>query len=179
MLGLESTVLIMIDIQGRLLNVMYEKDALLENARKLLQGLQILEVPVILTEQNPKGLGPTQPELTQIIPEIAPIPKFCFSCYQDAGFHQALHDIKRKQVLVCGIEAHICVYQTVSGLLNAGYEVQVVADVVSSRSMRNRDIALARMQSDGAKLTSTEMVLFELLQTAKSPKFKEIQQVIK
>lgn len=179
MLSLDNSVLVMIDIQGKLLNVMYEKEALLENAQKLIRGLKVLGVPVILTEQNPKGLGATQPELTQLLPDVKPIPKFCFSCYQDAGFHQALHDQKRKQVLVCGIEAHICVYQTAMELLAAGYEVQVIADVVSSRTMRNRDIALARLQGEGARLISTEMVLFELLQTARSPQFKEIQQVIK
>jgi nicotinamidase-related amidase len=179
MLKLDNTVLVMIDIQGKLLNAMYEKEALLENAQKLIKGLQVLGVPVLLTEQNPKGLGPTQPELMQLLTSIQPLPKFCFSCYQDAGFKQAFSVLNRKQVLICGIEAHICVYQTALELLAQGCEVQIIADVVSSRSARNRDIALMRMQSEGAKLTTVEMVLFELLQTAESMKFKEIQKVIK
>jgi nicotinamidase-related amidase len=179
MLKLDNTVLAVIDIQGKLLNVMFEKEALLENVQKLVKGIQLLGVPIIMTEQNPKGLGPTQPEIAQIIPEVTPIAKFSFSCCQDKGFQQAMEKIGRKQVLLCGIESHICVYQTAMELLKTGYEVQVVADVVSSRTARNRDIALNRMQSEGAKLTSTEMALFELLQTAESPKFKDISRTIK
>ncbi len=179
MLKLDNTALVIIDIQGKLLNVMFEKEALLENAQKLVKGIQLLGVPIVMTEQNPKGLGPTQPEITQIIPEVAPIAKYSFSCCQDKVFQQAIEKVGRKQVLLCGIESHICVYQTAMELLKSGYEVQVVADVVSSRTARNRDIALTRMQSEGAKLTSTEMALFELLQTAENLKFKDISRTIK
>jgi nicotinamidase-related amidase len=179
MLKPENTVLVMIDMQGKLWNVMYEKEALLENAQKLVKGIQVLGVPVVLTEQNPKGLGPTLPELMQFLPETQAVPKFSFSCCQDKGFQQALSALKRKQVLICGIEAHICVYQTALELLGSGYEVQVVADVVSSRVVRNRDITLSRLQSEGAKLTVSEMALYELLQTAESPRFKEMLKVIK
>jgi nicotinamidase-related amidase len=179
MLKLDNTLLVMIDIQGKLWNVMYEKEVLLENAQKLVKGMQVIGVPIILTEQNPEGLGPTVPELMLCMPEIRPVAKFTFSCCQDRGFQQAINNLKRKQVLICGIEAHICVYQTTLELLNTGYEVQVVADVVSSRAVRNRNIALARIQSEGAKLTASEMALYELLQTAESPKFKEMLRVIK
>jgi nicotinamidase-related amidase len=179
MLKPENTALVIIDIQSKLWNVMSEKEALLDNAGKLVKGMQVLGVPIILTEQNPQGLGPTQPELMKLMPEVRPLPKFCFSCYQDQGFRQALRGLQRKQVLIAGIEAHICVYQTTLELLDAGYEVQVVADVVSSRVLRNRDIALSRVQSEGAKLTITEMAIYELLQTAESPRFKELLKVIK
>jgi nicotinamidase-related amidase len=179
MLKPENTVLVMIDMQGKLWNVMYEKEALLENAQKLAKGVQLLGVPVILTEQNPKGLGPTLPELMQYLPEIKPLPKLSFSCCQDKSFHQSIAALKRKQVLICGIEAHICVYQTALELLSSGYEVQVVADVVSSRAVRNRDITLSRLQSEGAKLTVSEMAIYELMQTAESPLFKEMLKVIK
>jgi isochorismate hydrolase len=179
MLKLDNTALVMIDIQGKLWNIMSEKEALLENARKLVMGLKTLRIPIILTEQNPKGLGPTVPELMQAMPEVQPIPKFSFSCCQDQGFLHALSNLNRKQILVCGIESHICVYQTTLALLEAGYEVQVVADAVSSRALRNRDIALSRMQSEGAKLTVVEMALYELLATSESPQFKEILKVIK
>ncbi len=179
MLNLENTALVMIDIQGKLLNVMSEKEALLENAQKLLKGLQLLGVPILVTEQNPKGLGPTQPELAQLMPNISPLPKYCFSCSQDNGFGQALSKLNRKQLLLCGIESHICVYQTALELLNQGYEVQIVTDVVSSRSVKNKEIALSRLQSEGAKLTSVEMVLFELLKTAENSMFKEISRIIK
>ena len=175
----DNTFLIMIDIQGKLWNVMYEKEALLENAQRLVKGLQVMGVPIVLTEQNPRGLGPTLPELMQLMPRVQPLPKFAFGCCQDKGFQEAINNLKRKQVLICGIESHICVYQTSLELLSSGYEVQVVADVVSSRAVRNRDISLARMQSEGAKLTTTEMVLYELLRTAENPLFREMLKVVK
>ena len=179
MLRLDNTALVFIDVQGKLWNVMFEKEALLDNMQKLVKGVRILGLPIVLTEQNPNGLGPTMPELLQLMPDIKPLPKFCFSCYQEKGFHDSLISLNKKQVLLCGIEAHICVYQTALELLANGYEVHVVADAISSRTSRNRDIALTRMQSEGAKLTTTEMALFEILQTAESPKFKEISRVIK
>jgi nicotinamidase-related amidase len=179
MLRLENAVLVMIDIQSKLWNVMSEKEILLENARRLVKGIQVLGIPIILTEQNPGGLGPTVPELMQLMPEIKPLTKLSFSCWREQGFQQALRSSGRKQILICGIESHICVYQTTLELLKTGYEVQVVADVVSSRVVRNRDIALSRMQSEGAKLTVTEMAFYELLQTAESPRFKEMLKVVK
>lgn len=169
----------MIDIQEKLWNVMHEKEALLENALKLVKGMQVMGVPIIWTEQNPKGLGATVPSLMQLVPGFQALPKFSFSCCQDKGFQQSINALKRKQILICGIEAHICVYQTSMELLSSGYEVHVVADVVGSRVVRNRDIALNRLQSEGAKLTVSEMVMYELLQTAESPAFKEILKVIK
>jgi nicotinamidase-related amidase len=179
MLYVDNTALLIIDMQGKLWNVMNEKEALLENCLKLVKSFRILGVPLILTEQNPKGLGPTLSELTQILPETRPIQKFNFSCCQNQEFMRAIESLKRKQILVCGIEAHICVYQTTLELISKGYEVQVVADVISSRVLRNRDIALSRSQSEGAKITVSEMAIYELLQTAESPKFKELLQVIK
>jgi nicotinamidase-related amidase len=179
MLKLENTVLVIIDLQGKLWNVINEKETLLENSIKLIKGLRLLEVPVIMTEQNPKGLGPTLTEISSILPETRPIPKVSFNCCRNDEFMKALTELKRKQVLICGIEAHICVYQTGLELLEKGYEVQIVADAVSSRVIRNRDIALSRIQSEGAKLTVTEMAQYELLQTSENPKFKELLKVIK
>jgi nicotinamidase-related amidase len=179
LLSTETTALVLIDVQGKLWNVMFDKEALLDNLQKLVKGLRLLGVPAILTEQNPRGLGPTVPELMQLLPESQPLPKFCFSCWQDSGFHAALAALKRKQLLVCGIEAHICVYQTGMELLKNGYEVQVLTDGVSSRTARNRNTALARLQSEGAKLSTVEMALFELLRTAESPSFKELSRIIK
>jgi nicotinamidase-related amidase len=179
MLNKDNTVLVIIDIQSKLWNVMHEKEALLENAQKLVKGVQILGIPIILTEQNPKGLGPTVPELAQAMPEVKPLSKMEFSCCRNREFQQALDNLTRRQILICGIESHICVYQTALALLSSKYEVQVVADVVSSRSARNREIALSRLQSEGAKLTVSEMALYELLGTAEGPQFKEMLKVIK
>ena len=173
------TVLVMIDMQTKLWNAMHEKTALLENAQKLVKALRVLSVPIILTEQNPQGLGTTIPELKQNMPEVKALPKFCFSCCHDSGFEQELNRLGRKQVLICGIESHVCVHQTVLDLLSRGYEVQVVADVVASRLQANKEIALTRMQSEGAKITATEMAIFELLGTADSQLFKDILKVIK
>jgi nicotinamidase-related amidase len=173
------TVLVIIDIQSKLWNVMHEKSALLENAQKLVKAMRVLSVPIILTEQNPQGLGPTVPELMQCMPEVKAMPKFCFNCCQDSVFEKELGGLNRKQVLICGIETHICVHQTALELLKRGYEVQVVADAVASRVQTNKETALTRIQSEGAKLTVTEMAIFELLGTADSPLFKEILKVIK
>lgn len=173
------TVLVMIDIQSKLWNVMHDKALLLENAQKLVKAMRVLSVPIILTEQNPRGLGPTVPELMQCMPEVQALPKFCFSCCQDSGFEQELTRLNRKQVLLCGIESHICVYQTALDLISRGYEVQVVADVVASRIQSNKEVTLVRLQSEGAKLTVSETAIFELLGSADSPLFKEILKVIK
>jgi nicotinamidase-related amidase len=178
-LNLGNSVLLVIDIQVKLLNVMSEKEALLENVQKLIKGLQLLGVPIIITEQNPKGLGPTQQELIQLLPNVSPLPKFCFSCSQDKGFSDTLSKLNRRQILVCGIESHICVYQTAMELLQQGNEVQIVTDGVASRVASNKQVAISRLQAEGAKLTSTEMLLFELLKTAESPNFKEISRMIK
>jgi nicotinamidase-related amidase len=179
MLNLENTALIIIDIQGKLLNAMYEKEALLENSLKLIKGFRVLGVPMVLTEQNPKGLGPSLDEVIQVLPETRPIPKYTFNCCQNKEFMTTLSSMNRKQVLICGIEAHICVYQTGLDLMNSGYEVQIVADAVSSRVAKNRDIALSRLQNEGAKLTVSEMAIYELLQTSENPKFKDLLKVIK
>ncbi len=174
-----KTVLVMIDIQGKLFNVIHDKSSLLENAQKLVKAMRVLSVPIILTEQNPRGLGSTLPELTQLMPEVKAVSKFCFSCCQNADFERELSRFNRKQVLLCGIEAHVCVHQTALDLLSRGYEVQIVTDVLSSRIQSNKEVALARMQTEGAKLTVTEMAIFELLGSADSPLFKEILKVIK
>jgi len=179
MLTLENSALIVIDVQGKLARLMYEKEALFENLQKLIKGAQILGIPIIVTEQNPKGLGPTIPEVAHLLSNIQPIPKFSFSCCGDERFLQELKALNRKQVLIAGIEAHVCVYQTAMDLLNSGYEVQIVADAVSSRTAKNRDIGLGKMNSEGAGLTSTETALFELLKVAEGAKFKEILKVVK
>jgi len=179
MLDIKTCVLVMIDIQGKLLNVMYEKEALLENAQKLVKGLQTLSVPILLTEQNPPGLGPTQPEISQLLAGTPALPKLCFSCWQDKAFAAALTHLNRPHVLICGIEAHICVFQPALNLISQGYQVQVVADVVSSRTVKNKEAALSRLQSEGAKLTTVEMLLFELLSSAENPLFREISRIIK
>jgi nicotinamidase-related amidase len=158
---------------------MYEKEKLLRNVIKLIQGARVLEIPIILTEQYPKGLGPTIPEIKALIPDIKPVEKVCFNCCDEEAFNKALETLKRRQVLIAGIEAHICVYQTAMALARAGYEVQVVGDCVSSREPENKLVALSKMSDAGISPTTVEMALFELLKVAKGDKFKQISNIVK
>ena len=178
-LNVESTALILIDFQERLFPAMYEKEKLLRNVVRLIQGAKVLEIPIILTEQYPRGLGPTIPEIKTLVPDIKPIEKVCFNCGDEGAFDKALETLKRKQVLIAGIEAHICVYQTALALARAGYEVQVVGDGVSSREPENKLAALSRMSAAGIGVTTMEMALFELLKAAQGDKFKQISAIVK
>jgi nicotinamidase-related amidase len=178
-LTLEKTVLAAIDFQEKLFSVMYEKEKLLRNTVKLIRGAKALEIPIVLTEQYPKGLGPTIPEIKEFLPDVKPIEKVCFSCCDNEAFIKALEALKRKQVLICGIEAHICVYQTAMALARQGYEVQVVSDCVASREPENKAVALMKMSAFGIVPTTTEMALFELLKIAQGDKFKQISSIVK
>lgn len=178
-LAAENTTLILIDFQERLFAVMHDKEKLLKNTVKLIQGARVLEIPIIFTEQYPKGLGSTIPEIKEILPDIKPVEKVCFSCTDEVAFNKALGTLKRKQILIAGIEAHICVYQTAMALARADYEVQVVGDCVSSRDPENKSIALAKMAMAGISTTSSEMALFELLKVAQGDKFKQISSIVK
>lgn len=178
-LEINNTALIVIDIQERLFSVMQEKEKLLRNVLKLIRGAQVLEIPILVTEQYPKGLGPTLPEIKELLPAVKPIEKVVFNCCDEELFCQALEALKRKQVLIAGIEAHICVYQTAMALSKAGYEVQVVVDCVASRENENKLVALFKMGALGISPTTLEMVLFELLKVAKGDKFKQISNIVK
>jgi len=178
MLKPNETVLLVIDVQGKLAQLMHEKERLFENLAKLIRGAKILEVPIICTEQNPDGLGPTIEQIATLI-EGKRIPKFSFSCCGEGRFMAELDKLARKQVLLSGIETHVCVYQTASELTERGYDVHVVADAVSSRTEENRRIALQVIGDARIKLTSVEMALFEMLQVAKGERFKQILQIVK
>jgi nicotinamidase-related amidase len=174
--------LAVIDIQERLLPVIDRSDEVEKNAERLIRGCHVLEVPVLVTEQYVKGLGPTVGPLKQALEEsggYAPIEKLCFSSYGCAGFASKLHDLGTTQVILCGIETHVCVHQTALDLLDAGLGVWIAADAVSSRRAENRAIALDRMMQEGVKLASTEMVLFELTGVAGTEAFKAISKLVK
>jgi len=179
MLTTDNTILLIIDVQGKLAHLMSDKESLFENLQKIIKGAKILGIPILWTEQNPEKLGTTIPEISQLMSPIQPIPKRSFSCWDNERFVEKLRALNRKQVLITGIEAHICVYQTAVDLVNSGYEVQVVADAVSSRKAENKKIAIDRIRDIGAGLTCIEMVLFELLKVADGPKFKQILKIIK
>lgn len=179
MLTTDNTVLVIIDVQDRLVRVMPDKERLVQNLQKLIKGVRVFNIPVIMTEQYPTGLGPTLPEITGLLPDVKPIDKFCFSCWVDERFRQELESLKRQQVLIAGIEAHVCVYQTAMDLRGKGYEVQVVVDCISSRDQQNKDVCLTRMINAGIGPTTMEMALFELLKVAQGDKFKQISSIVK
>lgn len=179
MLKTENTALIVVDVQGKLAQLMSGKQALFENLRKIIQGIQALGIPILWAEQKPEGLGPTIPEVAELLVGIAPISKSSFSCCRNQHFLEALKAVNRTQVLIAGIEAHVCVYQTAMDLVGLGYEVEVVTDAVSSRTIENKTVALRKMSHAGVRLTSTEMALFELLETADADPFKKILKIVK
>ena len=179
MLEASNTALVIVDVQEKLTPVMHEKDKLLDSLRRLISGAQVLELPIVLTEQNPAGLGPTVPEISQLLSGVEPITKFSFSCCGEDGYVKELAGLGRKQFLVAGIETHVCVYQTVVDMVGLGYEVQVVEDAVSSRASQNKEVGLDRMKCGGASLTTTEIAQFELLKVAEGPKFKEILKIVR
>jgi len=179
MLERDNTVLLIVDIQDRLFRVMHEKEDLLENVRKLILGARVLGLPMVMSEQYPEGIGKTIPEVASLIPDVPGIRKMTFSCCANKQCNSALAFTERNQVLIAGIEAHICVYQTAMDLQDGGYQVQVVADAVSSRTPRNRDIGILKMRDAGIEITSVEIALFELLKTAEANRFREMSKILK
>lgn len=179
MLEIEKVVLLIVDIQGKLAHLMDRKELLFKNVQNLIKGIRTLGIPILWVEQNPQGLGPTIPEITALLADIQPISKMSFSSCRNDRFLQALNALGRKQVLVSGIEAHICVYQTAVDLVDIGYEVQVVTDAVSSRNLENKKIGLQRMKDFGVSLTSVETALFELLKVAEGKQFRDIIRIVK
>ncbi len=171
--------LVVVDVQERLLPVIYEKERVLENIVRLAKGAAVLQVPVFATEQYRKGLGQTVAEVAAAIPGFAPLQKVAFSACGAAGFVPALKRRKVSQVILCGIEAHVCVTQTCLDLLEKGFRVFVAADAVSSRTPENCRLALDRMCAAGAVVASTEMVLFELLEQAGTAEFKQVLALVR
>jgi len=178
MLKKDNALLVFIDVQGKLSELVDGSEALFINLRRLLQGMKALDVPVLVTEQIPEKLGPTREEFQEFISEN-PITKSSFGCCGEPEFFQTLEKTGRKQVILCGIETHVCVYQTALQLLATGHKVTIVTDAVSSRDPANKTLALRRLENEGVKLTGTEMLLFELLGDAKDPAFKSVLNIVK
>ncbi len=145
----------------------------------MIKAADILEVPILWSEQAPEKIGVTIPEIAELLAGLTPIKKTSFSCYREKAFKQALLRTKRHQIMMVGIEAHVCIYQTAADLLDHGFEVQVVADAVSSRREQHKTIALQRLAQMGVGITCTEMMVTELLAKAQGGKFKAILNLIK
>jgi nicotinamidase-related amidase len=177
-LEIADTLVVVVDMQERLARVIHEHDALIDATRRLVAGAKVLGMPVVATEQNPAGLGATVGAVAGLLTEPT-IPKRAFSCCGEPAFVAALDRLGRRQVLLAGIEAHVCVYQTAADLLAAGRRVHVVVDAVGSRTPANRAIGIEKMKAAGAAVTSVETALFELLKVAEGPRFKEILRLVK
>ena len=179
-LEVDQCAVVVVDIQEKLLPPIFEKERLLRNSQLLIRLAQILNLPVLATTQYVKGLGSTVPEIAALLPQ-APIDKLEFSCFGSDRFCSQLKHLQgnRNTVLLCGMESHICVTQTALGALREGYLVHVASDAVSSRTEWNWKIGLERMRAAGAIISSTEMMMYELLQRSGSPAFKELLPYLK
>jgi nicotinamidase-related amidase len=177
----DQCALIVIDIQERLLPPIFEKDRLLKNSQLLIRAASLLKIPAILTTQYAKALGNTVPEIASLLPDVQPFDKQMFSCFGSDAFCASLKQLQGhpNTVLLCGMESHICVTQTALSALREGYLVHVASDAVSSRTEWNWKIGLDRMKASGAVISSTEMMMYELMRSSGAPAFKELLPYLK
>jgi nicotinamidase-related amidase len=179
LLSSNEAVLLIVDVQESFRKHIADFANMTRNISILVEASKILKVPVIVTEQYPQGLGHTVTEISACLGEHKQFEKSCFSCCQSKDFMTGLNDSGRKQVLVTGIEAHVCVNQTVHDLLSEGYGVHIITDAISSRSQKNKEIGIQKMLSSGAIVSSVEMALFEMLVESGTENFKLIQRLVK
>ena len=175
----ENSLLLIIDVQEKLVNAL-DKDIIVKRVTNLAKSARLLDIPVVVTEQYPKGLGKTVETLSGEFANNVPVfEKVTFNALEADGVLEKIKSYGRKQIVICGIETHICVHQTAAALLREGFEVYVVKDACASRNKYEFKQGIELMESNGAKVTCVEIVLFEWLKTAKNPHFKEIQTLIK
>jgi len=177
----EQCALVVVDIQEKLLPPIFNKNTLVKNSQLLIRLAKILHIPALVTTQYSKGLGATVPEIASLLSEVQSIDKLEFGCFGSDQFRARLKSLPgdRNTVLLCGMESHICVTQTALGALNDGYLVHVASDAVGSRAEWNWKVGLDRMKSAGAVISSTEMMMYELLRCSGTPEFKELLQYLK
>lgn len=179
MLKRENTAFVLIDVQGKLAEIVHESKEMMKNLQTLIQAMKILEIPIIWVEQYPEGLGPTSKELSDLLTDYQPIRKMTFDACKTEQFVQAVKETGKTQMLVAGIETHICVYQTAYGLKQLGYEVEVVKDGVSSRRVEDKEVGIEKMKSAGILVTCVETAIYELLEVAGTEEFKKILKLVK
>ncbi len=180
-LAADQCALVVVDIQEKLLPPIFEKERLVRNSQLLIRLAGILHIPTLLTTQYSKGLGSVLPEIASLAPESRPMDKQEFSCFGSKEFTATLKALpgRRNTLLLCGMETHICVTQTALGALQQGYIVHVASDAVSSRAEWNWKIGLLRMRDAGAVISSTEMMIYELLRSSGTSSFKELLPYLK
>ena len=177
----EQCALVVVDIQEKLLPPIFNKDELIKNSQLLIRVANVLEIPVVVTTQYVQGLGAVVPEISSLINHVRAIDKLDFSCFGSNDFRSLLKSLpgNRNTVLLCGMEAHICVMQTALGALNDGYLVHVATDAIGSRVRWNWDIGIDRMRAAGAVISTTEMMIYELLRCSGTQQFKEMLPYLK
>ena len=179
MLESKTAILVIIDVQGKLAQIMHDREDLVKNLQILISGAKLLETPIIWMEQLPDKLGPTIPEIQELLPDIEPIVKNVFSCARNEEFNGRLQELHGHDIILAGIESHVCVYQTAMDLLGQDFTVHVAADAVSSRTDSNKQLGLERMLLEGVVQTSVEMVLFELQGVATGDRFRKLAKLVK
>jgi nicotinamidase-related amidase len=180
-LAAQQCAVVVIDFQEKLLVPIFQKEQLVRNAQLLIRAASILKIPALVSTQYAKGLGATVPEIASLLPGTEAVDKMLFSCFGSDAFCSRLKRLpgNRNTLLLCGIESHICVTQTALGALRDGYVVHVASDAVSSRTEWNWKIGLERMRAAGAVISSTEMMIYELLRASSSAAFKELLPYLK
>ncbi|MDI6816770.1 MAG: hydrolase [Actinomycetota bacterium] len=178
-LGRENTVIVVVDIQDRLAAAMPKRQNVIDNCLHIIELAKMLDIPVLVTEQYPKGLGSTVAEIREVLPAYKPIEKLAFNCCDAPDFSAELRQVCRPKVVIVGMETHICVLQTTLGLIQEGHSAHIVSDAVCSRVDDNRRVGLEFMRDAGAAITCTETVLFQLLGAAGTEEFKAISKRIK
>jgi len=179
MLNTKEAVLVMVDFQSRLVDIVDRSEHVIPNVTRIFKGCQALDIPVLATVQVPEKLGPMPPELTDMLGDITPIPKAVFSALREPAFLTALRQSGRTQVILVGVEAHVCILQTGLDLLDAGYNLHVLRDGVFSRTAENHQVGIERLHDAGATISSVETALFELIRTSKHPEFRTISKLVK
>ena len=175
----ENTIGLVIDIQERLFPVMWKKEKLLKNCKILIQGIQELQIQLIVTQQYTKGLGETHADIKSVINDFSFIEKREFSCCDEPTVSEKLKQMEAKNIIICGIESHVCVLQTAVDLKEAGFNPIVVIDCVSSRTKENIELAKERFRFEGIMMTSYESILFELTRTSGANEFRTISKLVK
>ena len=175
----DNTAGLIIDIQERLFPVMWKKNRLLKNCNILISGLSALGIPLVITQQYTKGLGDTIPQIQSVLSDLQYIEKREFSCCDEPSVTEKLKELNAKNIIICGIESHVCVQQTAVDLKNAGFNPVVVMDCVSSRKPKSIRLAKERFRFENIMMTSAEAILFELARSSASPEFKTISKLVK
>lgn len=175
----DNSILLVIDVQEKFKPVIYKWNSLVDNIIKLVKSFQILKVPIIVTEQYTKGLGKTTNKIRNTLSEYKPIEKREFSCLKNKAFFKKLKNSKKKNLIICGIESHVCIINTLLGAISNNFKVHLVVDAISSRKKSDVKIAIERAKQAEAFLTTTEMVIFQLTGTSKFKNFKEIIKIVK